>query len=83
MPTPQDPWYLRKVAHLHVRAGFGATWTELLRDREAGPDASIVRLLQSRQFTTDEAIRQVAFFDRSRSAGSIALPAGPTHSARN
>jgi uncharacterized protein (DUF1800 family) len=54
VPTPDDPWDLRKVAHLHRRAGFGATWTELLRDREAGPDASIDRLLHPPQPTTEE-----------------------------
>ncbi len=55
VPTPEDPWDLRKVAHLHRRAGFGATWTELLRDRDAGPDASIDRLLHPPQPTTEEA----------------------------
>ena len=28
-PEPGDPWDLRKVAHLHRRAGFAATWAEL------------------------------------------------------
>jgi uncharacterized protein (DUF1800 family) len=54
VPTPDDPWGLGKVAHLHRRAGFGATWIELLRDREAGPDASIDRLLHPPQPTTEE-----------------------------
>ena len=54
MPTPDDPWDLRKVAHLHRRAGFGATWTELRRDRDVGPDASIDRLLNPPQPTTEE-----------------------------
>jgi hypothetical protein len=67
-PTSEDSWDLRKVAHLHLRAGFGATWTELLRDREAGPDASVDHLFQPRQLTTveaeaDEAIRRVASLD--------------------
>ena len=45
-PTPDDPWDLRKVAHLHRRAGFGATRAELLRDLAAGPEASVERLFQ-------------------------------------
>ncbi len=45
-PTSDDPWDLRKVAHLHRRAGFGATRAELLRDIAAGPEASIERLFQ-------------------------------------
>jgi uncharacterized protein (DUF1800 family) len=44
-PTPDDPWDLRKVAHLHRRAGFGATRDELRRDVEAGPSASVGRFL--------------------------------------
>jgi uncharacterized protein (DUF1800 family) len=68
VPKPDDPWDLRKVAHLHRRAGFGATWSELLRDREAGPDASIDRLLQPTRPTTeqaeaDEAMRRLATHD--------------------
>jgi uncharacterized protein (DUF1800 family) len=44
-PGPDDPWDLGKVAHLHRRAGFGATWAELQRDLRAGPGASVDRLL--------------------------------------
>ncbi len=54
-PTAQDPWDLRKVAHLHRRAGFGATRAELQRDLRAGPTASGERLLNPRAPTTDEA----------------------------
>jgi uncharacterized protein (DUF1800 family) len=44
-PTREDPWDHRKVAHLHRRAGFGATRNELDRDLAAGPAATIERLL--------------------------------------
>jgi uncharacterized protein (DUF1800 family) len=44
--TASDPWDLRKAAHLHRRAGFGATWGELQRDLRDGPAASIDRLLR-------------------------------------
>jgi uncharacterized protein (DUF1800 family) len=44
-PTASDPWDLRKAAHLHRRAGFGATWGQLQRDLRDGPAASIDRLL--------------------------------------
>ena len=39
------PWDLRRVVHLHRRAGFAATWEELQRDLKDGPEASIDRLL--------------------------------------
>jgi uncharacterized protein (DUF1800 family) len=46
-PRANDPWDLKKVAHLHRRAGFGASWAELHRDLEAGPGAAVDRLLNS------------------------------------
>src|SRR5437660_211712 len=53
-PSAADPWDLRKVAHLHRRAGFGATWTELQRDLKEGPTASIERFLKPRPPTDEE-----------------------------
>jgi uncharacterized protein (DUF1800 family) len=54
-PTRDDPWDLRKVAHLHRRAGFGATRAELLRDIADGPEASVARLLNSPAWPTEDA----------------------------
>src|SRR5262249_34424081 len=53
-PRPDDPWDLHKVAHLHRRAGWGATRAELVRDMEAGPDRSIERLFQPAQPSIEE-----------------------------
>jgi uncharacterized protein (DUF1800 family) len=53
-PTAADAWDLRKVAHLHRRAGFGATWSELQRDLRDGPAASVDRLLNPRALSMDE-----------------------------
>jgi uncharacterized protein (DUF1800 family) len=39
---------LRRVVHLHRRAGFAATWNELQRDLKEGPAKSIDRLLEGR-----------------------------------
>jgi hypothetical protein len=39
------PWNLRRVVHLHRRAGFAAAWDEIQRDLADGPKASIDRLL--------------------------------------
>jgi uncharacterized protein (DUF1800 family) len=44
-PSDEVPWDLRRVAHLHRRAGFAGSWAELQRDIKDGPDASIDRLL--------------------------------------
>jgi uncharacterized protein (DUF1800 family) len=47
-PSEQAPWDLRRVVHLHRRAGFAATWTEIRRDLKDGPRPSIDRLLSGK-----------------------------------
>src|SRR4051812_23540336 len=44
-PGPEAPWNLRRVVHLHRRAGFAATWGEIQRDLKDGPQASLDRVL--------------------------------------
>jgi hypothetical protein len=44
-PSQDAPWNVRRVVHLHRRAGFAATWGEIQRDLKDGPQASIDRLL--------------------------------------
>ncbi|MFI5454406.1 MAG: DUF1800 family protein [Isosphaerales bacterium] len=48
VPDEGAPWNLRRVVHLHRRAGFAATWNELERDLGDGPESSINRLLEGR-----------------------------------
>jgi uncharacterized protein (DUF1800 family) len=45
LPDANAPWNLRRVVHLHRRAGFAATWAEIQRDLKDGPAASIDRVL--------------------------------------
>ncbi|HLN30606.1 MAG TPA: DUF1800 domain-containing protein [Gemmataceae bacterium] len=44
-PDDKAPWNLRRVVHLHRRAGFAATWGEIQRDLKDGPKASLDRVL--------------------------------------
>jgi uncharacterized protein (DUF1800 family) len=44
-PSTESPWDLRRVVHVHRRAGFAATWAEIQRDLRDGPEASINRVL--------------------------------------
>jgi uncharacterized protein (DUF1800 family) len=53
-PSADNPWDLAKVAHLHRRAGFGATWAELQRDIREGPAASVDRFLSPRPPSAEE-----------------------------
>jgi hypothetical protein len=48
VPREQVPWNLRRVVHLHRRAGFAATWGEIQRDLKDGPRASIDRILSGK-----------------------------------
>jgi uncharacterized protein (DUF1800 family) len=45
-PDDKAPWDLRRVVHLHRRAGFAAGWAELQRDLKEGPEKSADRLLK-------------------------------------
>jgi uncharacterized protein (DUF1800 family) len=51
VPGDQAPWDLRRVVHLHRRAGFAATWGEIRRDLKDGPKASIDRALAGKAAT--------------------------------
>jgi uncharacterized protein (DUF1800 family) len=53
-PTAKDPWDAAKAAHLHRRAGFGATRAEITRDLKDGPRASVDRFLRPHAPTADE-----------------------------
>ena len=45
-PYPKtNPWHIGHVVHLHRRAAFGATWSEIERDLREGCEASAARLL--------------------------------------
>ena len=44
-PTEDEPWNLRRVVHLHRRAGFAAAWSLLQRDFADGPSAAVDRLV--------------------------------------
>jgi uncharacterized protein (DUF1800 family) len=45
-PSAADPWDLKKIGHLHRRAGFGATWTELEAGLKDSPEKAIDKLLK-------------------------------------
>ncbi len=44
-PGERSPWDVRRVVHLHRRAGFAATWGEIQRDLKDGPRRSIDRVV--------------------------------------
>jgi uncharacterized protein (DUF1800 family) len=50
-PDATAPWDLRRVVHLHRRAGFAATWGEIRRDLKDGPQASMDRVLAGKAAT--------------------------------
>jgi uncharacterized protein (DUF1800 family) len=70
-PSKDDPWDLRKVAHLHRRAGFGAKWDELRRDLKQGPVASVGRLLDPAAASADERPILDGLRDGAMSSGDV------------
>ena len=87
----QAPWNLRRVVHLHRRAGFAATWDEIQRDLNDGPEASINRLLDGKSRSCGVPVDFAAFADAwptgpspppspvaSRPGGSTACSSAPT-----
>ena len=51
VPCDEAPWDLRRVVHLHRRAGFAATWGEIRRDLKDGPRPSLDRVLAGKAAT--------------------------------
>ena len=45
-PSAAEPWDAVRVAHLHRRAGFAATWSQVRRDVADGYEASLRRALE-------------------------------------
>jgi hypothetical protein len=75
-PDQEAPWDLRRVVHLHRRAGFAATWGEIQRDLKDGPKGCIDRLLAGKSRsrgvpedfeTTAAQLAETASFDTLRS----------------
>lgn len=73
-PSDSEPWDIRRVVHLHRRAGFAATGNEIIRDLEDGPAKAIQRLLEGRAYECgvpenfdklDQSIRTNAMGSRS------------------
>jgi uncharacterized protein (DUF1800 family) len=59
-PDARTAWDLRRVVHLHRRAGFAATWAEIQRDLADGPDATLDRLLAGKVRPTTEGFERTA-----------------------
>ena len=64
VPDSRAPWNLRRVVHLHRRAGFAATWGEIGRDLNDGPEASIGRLLEGKSRSCGVPADFACFADR-------------------
>ena len=64
VPDSQLPWNLRRVVHLHRRAGFAATWGEIERDLSDGPEASVNRLIEGKARSCGVPTDFDAFADR-------------------
>ncbi|MCR9210571.1 MAG: DUF1800 domain-containing protein [bacterium] len=71
IPSDALPWDLRRIHHLHRRAGIGATWGELQRDLQAGPEVAVDRVLRGGNATDDFDSLQRLIGDAAVSSGDI------------
>ncbi|MEX0725383.1 MAG: DUF1800 domain-containing protein [Planctomycetaceae bacterium] len=69
-PTPDEPWNLRRVVHLHRRAGFGGTWDEIQRDLADGHERAIERILQPTPRSDDNEFASLSAIIADAAAGS-------------
>src|SRR5215831_14896047 len=76
-PDDKSPWNLRRVVHLHRRAGFAATWNEIERDLKDGPKAAIDRVLNGKAATegVPEKFEEIAEVTLGPSAAASRDPA--------
>jgi uncharacterized protein (DUF1800 family) len=74
-PTTEAPWNLRRVVHLHRRAGFAATWAEIQRDLSDGPEPSIDRVVTGRS--------RIAMLDEFESTSNLLADAAANSSDVN
>lgn len=70
-PSASQPWDLNRVAHLHRRAGFSASWPILQRDLADGPEPSIQRLLEGEPESLDG--QPAAEYHRTANRMAIAM----------
>src|SRR5271165_978494 len=52
-PAGSDLWDESKAAHLHRRAGLGATWGQVVRDTADGFEPSVRRVLEGESHGPD------------------------------
>ena len=69
--TTTAPWNLRRVHHLHRRAGFGATWDVLHRDLDDSPKTAVDRLLHGEEAADNFDSLQQLIGDAAISSGDI------------
>lgn len=71
-PGNVAPWNLQRVVHLHKRAGFSSSWSEIQRDLKDGPTAAIERVLKGR--AEDE--KSSDFQQMAHTIGDAAMASG-------
>ena len=81
-PVPDAPWDAARVAHLHRRAGLGATWGQLQRDLREGFEPSIRRILDGEARGPGRPAGRGVRRDRRRHGGIGPAPAFAWNASR-
>ncbi|HEY2589700.1 MAG TPA: DUF1800 domain-containing protein [Tepidisphaeraceae bacterium] len=72
-PIRDEPWDVRRVAHLHRCAGFAATYEQIQRDLRDGPDAAVSRVIEGK---SPGAEPRAKFEDLSHELADAAIRSG-------
>src|SRR5262245_12227194 len=81
-PGDDTPWNRLRVVHLHRRAGFAATWDEIERDLQDGPQQAVGRLLTGRSRVSPKLVNgslgetALQFESMARTIGDAAVASG-------
>ncbi len=46
-PSTEQPWDMKRVRHLHRRAGFAPNWTTIQTSLQNGPDSTLISILET------------------------------------
>ncbi len=75
-PNDEAPWNRRRVVHFHRRAGFAATWPEIERDLNDGPQLAVERVLAGTSRQKPSRASPADFESMARTIGDAAVASG-------
>lgn len=73
VPSAEQPWDRRRLAHLHRRAGFGVPIEVILDDLDGEPDEVVSGIIADALALPPDPEPDYAFYDKEEFGGALAL----------